>query len=487
MGKIIAVDIRANTKEAVANVDNFNKSLDKTKTDISGVSSLADKATGGMASKFKAAIGSVKGLATGFKTLRGAIISTGIGALVVALGSLISYFTNTQAGADKLSVAMDGIKAAFSAVVDRISSFGGAIVKFFSGDFAGAVNDVTAAFSGLGNEIVREFEAAQRLRDELNKLKDEEIDLIEVNAKRRKSIAENRLIAEDETIAIRKRISALNEASRLENAILDDQLRIAKERARISQEQLDLGESSREEIRENAELQAKVYELEERSLLQQKSIATRRNALIRQANAEESKEREGLVGKRKALTKIETDSTIKGIGNQLNAYKKAKDQEVAIEKMTQEMKFNLVSGALANLATIVGENSKFGKAIAVVQAIRDTYAGANTALASAPPPFNFISAAAVVASGIANVKAITSTRTPRVPSRLASTGGGGSAAVSAPSVSQSLPPSFNTVGTSGINQLAASIKSKPMKAYVVSKDISTAQELDRNKVDSASI
>ena len=33
---------------------------------------------------------------------------------------------------------------------------------------------------------------------------------------------------------------------------------------------------------------------------------------------------------------------------------------------------------LGNMATIVGKNSKFGKAIAIVQAIRDTYAGATT-------------------------------------------------------------------------------------------------------------
>ena len=38
--------------------------------------------------------------ATSLKILRGAVISTGIGALVVALGSLIAYFTSTQEGID---------------------------------------------------------------------------------------------------------------------------------------------------------------------------------------------------------------------------------------------------------------------------------------------------------------------------------------------------------------------------------------------------
>ena len=39
----------------------------------------------------------------------------------------------------------------------------------------------------------------------------------------------------------------------------------------------------------------------------------------------------------------------------------------------------------------------------------DTYAGANKALASGPPPWNFIAAAAVIAAGLANVVKIEST------------------------------------------------------------------------------
>ena len=51
-------------------------------------------------------------------------------------------------------------------------------------------------------------------------------------------------------------------------------------------------------------------------------------------------------------------------------------------------------------------------------------------------------------------------------------------------------PSFNVVGSSAQNQLAAAIagaESKPVKAYVVSSDVSTAQEFDRKIVEGASI
>ena len=51
-------------------------------------------------------------------------------------------------------------------------------------------------------------------------------------------------------------------------------------------------------------------------------------------------------------------------------------------------------------------------------------------------------------------------------------------------------PDFNIVGASPSNQIAAAVQGqlqKPIKAYVVSKDVSTAQEMDRNIIGSASL
>lgn len=54
----------------------------------------------------------------------------------------------------------------------------------------------------------------------------------------------------------------------------------------------------------------------------------------------------------------------------------------------------------------------------------------------------------------------------------------------------STPPSFNTVGASGTNQLASAIggqSQQPIQAFVVSSEVTTAQELDNNIVQSASL
>lgn len=210
----------------------------------------------------------------------------------------------------------------------------------------------------------------------------------------------------------------------------------------------------------------------------------RLEALKNAAEQEAIIEEERLTNKRnqyKAGTQAFVDAN-----NELLAFQQDNaQQQIKIERELNLAKQQLVTDALGNLASIVGENSKFGKGIALVQAIRDTYAGANLALASAPPPFNFISAAAVIAGGLANVKAITATSEPKAPSFAKGSRGGASVSVPTPQA-----PSFNVVGASGTNQLAETIASKtnePMKAYVVASDVTTAQSLERNIVSSASI
>ena len=109
------------------------------------------------------------------------------------------------------------------------------------------------------------------------------------------------------------------------------------------------------------------------------------------------------------------------------------------------------------------------------------------AAASAPPPANvpLIAIFAAQAAGIAmSIKSAVGT----AKSMVGSKGGGGSSGGSAPSAPQA--PSFNVVGASETNQLAQTIgeqEDKPVKAFVVSNDVTNAQALDRNIVEGASI
>ena len=103
MSKEVILTVKADTKNAQTNVKDLNEDLKETKGDLSGVQNMADKATGGLVSGFKGSVGAIKGVVKGFKTLRGAIIATGIGALVLVVSSLMAAFTDSEEGANKFS------------------------------------------------------------------------------------------------------------------------------------------------------------------------------------------------------------------------------------------------------------------------------------------------------------------------------------------------------------------------------------------------
>ena len=102
------IKLKVENGEAILNVQELNKALSDTNKQTDGLNATManateaiDKYTGGAASGFKALVGGVKSFVVGMKTVKGALISTGIGAFVVVLGSLFAYFTQTSRGADK--------------------------------------------------------------------------------------------------------------------------------------------------------------------------------------------------------------------------------------------------------------------------------------------------------------------------------------------------------------------------------------------------
>lgn len=118
------------------------------------------------------------------------------------------------------------------------------------------------------------------------------------------------------------------------------------------------------------------------------------------------------------------------------------------------------------------------KAVNIATAVIDTYKAANTALASSPPPFNYIAMAAAITAGLVNVKKIASQQ---FQSSTTTPSGGSNAPEGA-----TMTANFNTIGSSGINQLAQ-LQQTPTQAYVVSTEVTSAQALDRNRVQNATL
>jgi hypothetical protein len=129
------------------------------------------------------------------------------------------------------------------------------------------------------------------------------------------------------------------------------------------------------------------------------------------------------------------------------------------------------------------------KAAQVASALINTYQSATGAYASqflpVPDPTSpvrgGIAAGLAVAAGLVNVAKIASQKFEG-----GSTGGGGGTPGGNIPDSQMAAPQFNTIGTSGINQLAT-LQQQPTKAYVVSGEVTSAQSLDRNRLQNATL
>ena len=113
-------------------------------------------------------------VSTGMKILRGAIISTGIGALIVALGSLISYFTSTQEGVNKVNKVLTPLKVLFQTLFGVVQQVGKVLVEAFKaawepikkvGEFIGTflitpIKQVVGVVKGLGKILTGDFKGA---------------------------------------------------------------------------------------------------------------------------------------------------------------------------------------------------------------------------------------------------------------------------------------------------------------------------------------
>lgn len=267
-------DFKKGLKDGEKAVDNFKGAaggmLDELAgmfgVNMSGVTDAigtAQKSLNFFGQSLKAAKGGAEVFAVGMKIVKFALISTGIGALVVLLGSLISYFTKSGEGADKFAKILMQIKSVVNNVIDRLAIFGKGLWELMTGKFKQGWETMRGAFKGMGDEIKEDWKASGDLADRLDALEDKEISLINTLEERRAKAAELRLQAKEETEDMQKKMSLLDKASALYKSIYGDQIAIEKERLAIMKEQLRIQASdpTDEQNRAIAEQEAKINSL----------------------------------------------------------------------------------------------------------------------------------------------------------------------------------------------------------------------------------
>ena len=548
----MAQDYEINVKltgidQAKSSVDNLTDSMNEAGEVSNAAFSQLDSVLGGVPSKIKGAVGGVKNLAGGFKTLRAAIISTGIGALVVALGSLATFFTKTQRGAEMLEKAQAGLGAAFAVITDKVSALGEGLINLFTnpiesiksfatsiktfvidkvqqlidgfgvlgsavgalfrgefseaaelakegftkvGDSVLALNPATAILYQVGQAaadifpaVVEAANAAVKLADDSIRLREAQRDLRVEMAQGRRDIKAYNLIAEDTTKGFEERIEAAQKAIAIEKDLMAERQHQAEEELRIHNERMAMSESTEEDLKQRSELQARVFELQTESLELQTTLNNKLNTLEQQRTAEmEAQEKARTDAKQKEL-----DERLKLEQEAAEAEKKLQQQkEAAIASLTESAR----SGTFAILKNLTAASEKDteesakkafnrNKAISIAETLVNTYMAAQKAYASQIIPGDptspiraTIAAGVAVASGLAKVAAIKS-------QQFSGGGGGGGGAAAG----------GGAVGGGGVQSVGVDVGTlvpttqqttpEPVRAYVVSNEISNKQALDR--------
>jgi hypothetical protein len=136
---------------------------------------------------------SVTGVSGTFKVLKAAIASTGIGALVIALGSLVAYFTKTEEGGDRLAKIMRVVGAVFDEFVKTLAKAGEFLVDIGDsiGDYIGvtenavkATNDYTKSTIQLAQELADLEDQIEALTIDIERQNDKLQTAIESNLKK---------------------------------------------------------------------------------------------------------------------------------------------------------------------------------------------------------------------------------------------------------------------------------------------------------------
>ncbi len=221
------------------------------------------------------------------KVVKIATIASGIGALVVVVGSLIAYFTKTKAGADFVKTAMAALGAAVRTVIDHFSSFGEGIVKLFKGDWAGSAAAFKASVSGIGKELVENAKAAAELERRTQALNATERESKVVNEEKMAQAAELRRDAKDtENFDAAERKKKLLEAKNLITEVNNDEKAIAKERLDIFQSQMKLRKASTDDLNDEVDLKMKVSEIDRNAAQEQKALFREMKAVNTQIQAQ---------------------------------------------------------------------------------------------------------------------------------------------------------------------------------------------------------
>ena len=602
----IVIDLVAKTDKATKEIEDLKKSIESLNKQI--VDSNKDTAD-----SLKNVEASSKKASLGIKSIGNAIKAAGIGLAIAAFATLKDIFMQNQKAADLFNTAFEVVSIAFNdfvgfivdnstkvtnffksifddpkqALIDFADAFkkniqerfesyldtlgflASAVKKVFSGDFAGALEDVKSAgkesldvLTGVNDTFDKSVEVVTNTTKAVSDYASETVKAAKGNVELAKSAElaavknqgliekydrqaeQQRQIRDDESKSIEERIKANEELAEIldkqEEAMLKNaDIAVASAKAELdkNKENVQLQKAYQEALNERTGIEAQItgfrseQQTNTNSLLREQKEIMNEIALF--GKSERDKERLELeqqyeanklliekeitddAEKKERLLALQKDynAQLKEVNDgfaqeDLDKKKEIADKENEIEERKRQQR----QETLSNLVTIAGAETAVGKAALVAKQLLNakelileisktitfsTQAAARSAVAMAegtaqtakigfPKNIPMLIGYAAQAVGIFSA----------IRSAVRSAKGGATIPnptpkiAAPPTTSASIPPAFNIVGASGTNQLASAIggqSQQPIQAFVVSSEVSTAQELDRNIIEDASI
>lgn len=423
----------------------------------------------------------VTGTSLAFRALRGAILATGIGALVIGIGVLVDKiidWTNRTSEAEKAQNKLAASTKKMNGEIDNqisvLTALGGKEEEIYKLRLQRNENELNVlrnklkTTGKLNEEELAQFKKLKTDIDVLNIQENNRIKKTEQDKAKNVSDANKELTkqrVEDEKAALQQL-----EDLRIENI----QIEFLRNQERINSDfKRRVDEINALKIQEGLKTQLILEEQKKRDI----ALAENNKLIQKQQTDAAQISKLNDVNQKAASLDLE-----KSFQNGLIQIQKASaDTKVKIEEQLLQVRrnqLNETANAIQNLTTIVGRDTVAGKALGIATALINTYQGASEAIkqkSTLPSPFDVIAkvanVGAIIATGLRTVKAITSVQVP---------GGGGGASPATPNVQVAAPipptPTPQVTSTLLNAQAIQQLGSATNRAYVLESDVTNSQE-----------
>jgi hypothetical protein len=405
----------------------------------------------------------------------GALKATGIGLIVSLVGGLVAAFNNSEKATKKLQPLLTGLTKIFQGVFNAVEPLFNTLVDLATS----ALPMVSEAFGVVYSSVTAVFQSLGMLGSSIKKL-----------------------ISGDFSGAWKDAKSSVNDFSKNYDASIERFNKGTKELTKTEKEEgekrrLARIEASKREDEEIKKLLEHGQQLIDKAKADEEAVYNKRISNVDYLGTH-------YIGKLEENQKNVTKVLFKNLTDRIDgeiALEKKKSEDLLNQQQSEDdaklaMKQAYISSAIQlgqGLRQIAGEN----KELAIAGIILEQSAAVASIAINAQKnfvkdggvtsPLAWIGLAGSIAAGLsaiaAGAKGISDIQSGKASGSDMSFGN------TQMTASYSKSPTFNVVGTSGINQIAQAVgqNQEPVKAYVVSSEISSQQSLDRNKIMSASL